>query len=566
MRLATAAEMRELDRLARDRYGIPGLLLMENAGRAIAREVMALLVEGGGTVATGAGGPGAGEPDADGPGASALSDSPRVSIWAGKGNNGGDGFCAARHLLELGADVRVTLFAEARAVAGDAATNLDIARRLGIDLAERPDGPTDADRLDLARSDIIVDALLGTGFSGVLRGPLAAAVAAINESRRPVVSVDVPSGLDADTGRGDPAVRATVTVTLGLPKRGLVVAPGLERAGRLVVAPISMPPALLEGEEVRGTWFEAAEAAAAFPERPREAHKGNFGHLLVVAGARGYAGAPVLAAMGAVRTGAGLVTLAVPRALWPVVGRRLREVMVQPVTADGERFGPESLAEVLTLAERATAVALGPGLGRDPATTAFVRALLGRLPPTVPMVVDADGLNALAEALAISAAEVLAGAPAEALAALVRRGPATVLTPHPGEMARLMGVTTEEVRRDRFATAAAAAARFGATVLLKGAGTVVAAPDGRYSVNATGNPGLASGGTGDVLTGVIGALLAQGHAPVLAAAAGAYVHGRAADRLAARRGEAGLAAGDLPAEIPAVIRELRTPTEGGPPR
>ncbi len=547
MKLATAAEMRELDRLARDRYGIPGLLLMENAGRAVAREVMALLVEGGGLgpASLGLGGPGAG----------GAPDRPQVSIWAGKGNNGGDGFCAARHLLELGADVRVTLFAEARAVRGDAAVNLDIARRLGIDVAERPDGPTDADRLALARSDVIVDALLGTGFSGPLRGPVAAAVAVINESRRPVVSIDVPSGLDADTGRGDPAVRATVTVTLGLPKRGLVVAPGVGRVGRLIVAPISMPPALLEGTAVRGTWVEAGEAAAAFPERPRAAHKGDFGHLLVVAGARGYTGAPVLAASGAVRTGAGLVTLAVPRGIWPVVGRRLREVMVQPVTAEAERFGPESLGEVLTFAERATAVAIGPGLGRDPATTAFVRAFLDRLPLTLPMVIDADGLNALA------------GAPGETITALSRRGSVTVLTPHPGEMAHLMGVTIEEVQRDRFATSTAAAARLGTVVLLKGAGTIVAAPVGSYGVNSTGNPGLASGGTGDVLTGAIGALLAQGQATVLAAAAGAYVHGRAADRLAAKRGEAGLAAGDLPAELPAVIRELRSLTAppGGEP-
>ncbi|MHB9058326.1 MAG: NAD(P)H-hydrate dehydratase [Bacillota bacterium] len=524
MKLATAAEMRGLDRMARDRYGIPGLLLMENAGRAIAREVMALLVENG------------------------APDRPLVSIWVGKGNNGGDGLCAARHLLELGTDVRVTLFAEAGAVRGDAAVNLDIARRLGIDVAERPDGPTGADCLALARSDVIVDALLGTGFSGPLRGFVAAAVVAINESRRPVVSVDVPSGLDADTGRGDPAVRATVTVTLGLPKRGLAVPPGLERVGRLIVAPISMPPALLEGAAVRGTWIESGEAAEAFPERSRAAHKGDFGHLLVVAGARGYTGAPVLAAMGAVRTGAGLVTLTVPRGIWPVVGRRLREVMVQPVTAEAERFGPESLDEVLTFAERATAVALGPGLGRDPATTAFVRALLNRLPPAMPMVIDADGLNALA------------GAPAETLSTLARRGSVTVLTPHPGEMAQLMGTAVEEVQGDRFATATAAAARLGTVVLLKGAGTVIAAPDGSYGVNSTGNPGLASGGTGDVLTGVIGALLAQGRATVLAASAGAYVHGRAADRLAGRRGQAGLAAGDLPPEVPAVIKELRSLT------
>ncbi len=544
MKLATTAEMRELDRLAWDRYGIPGLLLMENAGRAVAREVMALLVENGrlGSQAAGAG----------------EAERPVVGIWAGKGNNGGDGFCAARHLLELGADVRVTLFAEAAAVDGDAAVNLAIIRRLGVEVAERLDGPNDADLLALSRGDVVVDALLGTGFSGPLRGPLAAAVRAINESRRPVVSVDVPSGLDADTGLGEPCVKATVTVTLGLPKRGLVVEPGLDRVGRLIVAPISMPPELLEGDEVRGTWVQADEAAAAFPERPRAAHKGDFGHLLVIAGARGYTGAPVLAAMGAVRAGAGLVTLAVPQALWSVVGRRLREVMVQPVTAGGkgDRFGPESLADVLALAERASAAALGPGLGRDPETTAFVRELLDRLSPRLPMVIDADGLNALT------------GAPAETLEALARRGSATVLTPHPGEMARLMGITTEEVQKDRFSTALAAAARLKATVLLKGAGTIVAAPPGMaapaghgqaagpYYVNATGNPGLASGGTGDVLTGVIGALLAQGRGPVPAATAGAYVHGRAADRVAARRGETGLAAGDLPQEIPPVIKEL----------
>jgi NAD(P)H-hydrate epimerase len=527
LKLATAEEMRELDRLARDRYGIPGLLLMENAGRAVAAEVMALLLDKG----------------------AASVGRPLVSVWCGKGNNGGDGFCAARHLLELGAEVRVVLFATATAVTGEAEVNLEIIRRLGVEVAERPDGPTADDRLWLARSDVVVDALLGTGFSGTVRGPLAEAVQAINEGRRPVVAVDVPSGLDADgaSGSEDPlCVRATVTVTLGLPKRGLVVEPGASLAGELVVAPISMPRPLLEGNAVSGTLVEAAEAAAAFPERPRAAHKGDFGHLLIVAGAGGYTGAPVLASLGALRTGAGLITLAVPQALWPVVGRRLREVMVQPVAAAGrgDRFGPESLPEVLAFAEKASAVALGPGVGRDPATVQFVRALLSRLAPDKPAVVDADGLNALVEA------------PAEVLSALAARGRRTVLTPHPGEMARLMGLDNEAVQRDRFGTAAAAAGRFGAVILLKGAGTVIAEAD-RYYVNSTGNPGLASGGTGDVLTGVIGALLAQGRGPALGAAAGAYVHGRAADRLAARRGQAGLAAGDLPAEIPAVIKELQ---------
>lgn len=528
MRLVTAGEMREIDRLAMEEYGIPGLLLMENAGRAVCQAVQDMLGR--------------------------LKDRV-VLVLAGRGNNGGDGFVAARHLLNAGARVRLMLAAEPDKVTGDARVNLDIWRRLGQKIYYLHDrNGLQVLQLGLMQADAVVDALYGTGFRGAIRDRVAKAVETVNESTSPVVAVDIPSGVEADTGRVyGPAVRATRTVTFGLPKLGLVLEPGASYAGEVIVADISLPRVLLEGgrrflltRELVTSWL---------PPRAPEAHKGNFGHVLVVGGSRGMVGAACMAAMAALRVGAGLVTLAVPRSLQDVAASKITEAMTLglPEVQEGH-LGRTARDEIIHFLKRpGTVLALGPGLATHPETTALVCELVAEA--EAPCVVDADGLNALAAAMHAAAGRESAAADSGVVSLPVRPRGRLVLTPHPGEMARLLGVSSKEVQDDRLGTAERAAAGWNCTVVLKGARTVVAAPDGTTYVNVTGNPGMATGGSGDVLTGAVAGLLAQGLEPARAAAAAVYLHGRAGDLAAEAKGQMGLVASDILEWLPEAARE-----------
>jgi ADP-dependent NAD(P)H-hydrate dehydratase / NAD(P)H-hydrate epimerase len=514
--LATADEMRRADRRASERFGIPSLLLMENAGRGAADALERVL------------GPVAGR---------------RVAVVCGKGNNGGDGFVVARHLAGRGATVGVWLVARAADVRGDAATNLEVLRRSGLPVSEvGPDGAgLDPLRRALRDADLAVDALLGTGLSGAATGPVAEAIAALNDAGRPVCALDVPSGLPSDPGpvRG-PVVRARLTVTFGLLKLGLVVDPGAGYAGLVEVCDLGIPRAWLE-EGIAIAMLEAADVAALLPPRPADAHKGRYGHLLVVAGSLGKTGAAVLACRGALRSGTGLVTCAVPATQQPVVAAHLAEAMTEalPETA-AQTLSRKALDRLLELTARMDAVAVGPGAGLEPETQGVLRELA--LAAERPMVIDADALTALAGHL---------GDLRQA------RGP-RVLTPHPGEAGRLLGVATAEVQADRIGSARRLAEVSGAWVALKGAATVVAGPglDALVTLNPTGNPAMATGGTGDVLTGVTGGLLAQGLAPASALRAAVYLHGLAGDIVAAGRGPVGLLAGDLAEALPAAVGRL----------
>lgn len=519
MRVVTAAEMRGLDRAAMEDYGIPGLVLMENAGLAVVRAVRELL---GNSVA-----------------------GKKVAVLAGKGNNGGDGLVAARHLCNAGAKVRVWLLARPEEIAGDAAVNLRVWQKMGREVhtvAGRED--LEGLRAWLAGAHLVVDAIFGTGFKGAAREPAAGVIEAVNAAGRPVVAVDVPSGLEADTGQvHGPCVRASCTVTFALPKVGLVLEPGRSYAGRLHVADISIPAFLLD-QGPPGRYLTTREVVRRWlPPRPAWAHKGSCGRVLVVAGSRGMSGAACLAALGAARAGAGLVTLAVPRSVQEVAAAKLTEVVTAglPETAQGTLAG-EALEKITALLEKADALALGPGLTTHPETAALVRELLARI--QIPCVVDADGLNALREQPGVWRQ---LGAPA-------------VITPHEGEMARLLGVSPEDVRARRLVVAEEAATHFKVVVLLKGPATLVSSPSGTTYINTTGNPGMATGGSGDVLTGVIAGLIAQGMDVFLAAAAGAYLHGLAGDLAAAVKGQRGLLAGDIAEMLPAAIRQVE---EGG---
>ncbi len=504
MFVVTAEEMRRIDLHTIQTIGIPALALMENAGRAVAEEGMELF-----------GGPrGA------------------LAVLAGKGNNGGDGLVAARHLIEAGYDVTIIYAESPETFRGEAAIQRDIASRLGI-----PCKIYDSSAIDWRGYGGIVDALLGTGSRGAPREAYAALIGQANLSGLPILSVDLPSGLDADTGQvSDPCIRATRTVALAFTKRGLEQYPGAELAGEVKVRYIGIP------------WKAAAEAGVRtfrieepllsrqlrlgdYRLRRADSHKGTYGHVLVAAGSRSMSGAGLLSAKATLRGGSGLVTWALPdRMAEPMFGR-VPEAMLAGL-ADEQRgdWSAVRAEELVRLAAGKDALLFGPGVGRWKQDTAFLRTLWEKT--ACPLVLDADALNILADA---------GDAPA-----WPKRSAPIVLTPHPGEMARLTGSSVPAVQRDRIETARRYAARVGVTLVLKGARTVIADPGGDVYVNPTGNAGMATGGAGDVLAGIIASLLAQGWRGSDAAALGTYLHGAAGDRAAAGRElPASLTAGDI---------------------
>lgn len=505
MKIATAEQMRAVDRAAMER-GVAGIVLMENAGRAVFGTVVELAAE--------------------------LGENPVVAVVAGKGNNGGDGLVAARYLRNQGYDVRVELLCAGEDLAGDAASSYRAAREYGVPITERAGGEDLRDAL--ASADVVVDAVLGTGIAGEVQGPARDAIEAINEAGARVVAVDLASGLDADTGAVcGVAVRADVTVTFGLPKVGNVVYPGAGYCGEVRVADIGLPADALGDPGIATELITSSLARACLPPRWPDMHKGDAGRVLVVAGARGYSGAAALAAMGALRAGAGLVYLAVPASLQPLMDAKCTEAITfgMPETPAGS-LSAAAMDEVAELAANCDVVALGPGLSRHPNTAALVQMAVRQIEK--PLVIDADGLNCVADV------------GPERLGARVS---ATVITPHPGELSRLLGVPTHQVQEDRLGAARRAAASLGVVTVLKGAGTIVAAQNGSTWVNTSGSSALASGGTGDVLTGIAAAFVAGGAALEEAAIAAVYYHGLAGELAAARGSERAVIASDLLAAL-----------------
>ncbi|HEV2820903.1 MAG TPA: NAD(P)H-hydrate dehydratase [Solirubrobacteraceae bacterium] len=498
--LPDAQAMRDIDAWAIEQQGIASLELMERAGAGLARVVE--------------------EVAPDGP----------VAVVCGKGNNGGDGLVAGRLLRETGREVRILLLAAPDELRGDAAENL---RRLGIDPAgDLPQSVLDAapavepfssGRLDGAA--VIVDAILGTGTSGQPRGAAARAVEAVNASGAPVVAADGPSGADASTGEVEgPAVHATVTTTFAAAKPGLYVAPAKALAGRVEVVDIGIPP----GAPVQPTSGLITPAVVGeVPRRDAAGTKFTSGHVLVCGGSRGLTGAPTLAAQSAARAGAGYVTLLVPASLEAVFELKTLEIMIRAMSEEVGRLGAEAVDTVLQATARGGALAMGPGLGRDGGAQRVAREVTRRA--EVALVLDADGLNAYAgrvDELAVRAAP-------------------TVLTPHAGELGRMLGVESDAVSARRLYHAREAAQRSGAIVVLKGDDTIVADPEGWAAINALSAPALATAGTGDVLTGVVAAYLAKGVEPFSAACAAVLVHARAGQLAAAAHGPEAVMAGDV---------------------
>ncbi|MDY6847832.1 MAG: NAD(P)H-hydrate dehydratase [Thermodesulfobacteriota bacterium] len=514
MRVLSAAQMQELDQKTIKEIGLPGPVLMENAGQGAARLIDERYRH--------------------------LYPGPAVVI-SGKGNNGGDGYVIARSLLQRGWQVRTLVLADDAAVEGDARLNLEILRKVRGEILFAPDD----DGLSTALSQcsgarLLVDALFGTGLSSNVRGRYGRAIAWMNEQPAPTAAVDIPSGLDATTGRIlGCCVQADLTVTFALPKIGHVVYPGVDQVGALKTVDIGIPPFLLEAQAPAQILVDGECARRLLPSRPSDGHKGTFGHLLIIGGSTGKSGAVALAAESAVRSGAGLVTAAVPAGIHDILEVKLTEPMTVPLPEIDGALRLEALDALIAAWRDKQALAIGPGLGQNEQARQLVRHLVRDC--DLPLVIDADGLNALAGHL-------------EGLSS--RRPGTTVITPHPGEMARLAQISVEKVQHDRLSVARDFAHRHGVVVLLKGARTVIAAPEGTVWINASGNPGMASGGMGDVLTGVVGALLAQGMPAAEAAVLAAYLHGAAADRLACREGCAGLAAGEVAGELAAARYDL----------
>lgn len=517
MYLVTAAEMQAMDRATIEEFGLPGRVLMESAGREAARIFL------------------------DHFSAAARRG---VAVAAGRGNNGGDGHVIARCLAQKGYPVTVFLLCSAATVQGDAAANLRLLQALGVPVIEVPDEESLARHQPRMQTAAVwVDAIFGTGLNAEVRGGLRSVIDFINRQEVPVFAVDIPSGLNADTGHPcGVCIRADVTATFAFPKIGQIVFPGAAFAGRVEVLDIGIPPHIAQRVGPRQFLLSAADLRDGLPPRPADAHKGRTGHLLLVAGSPGKTGAAALAGMSALRVGAGLVTVGVSESLNPVMETLMLEAMTAPLPeSETGVLGPSARDALLSLAPGKTCLAIGPGLGPAAKTGELVRELVRSCP--LPMVIDADGLNHMAGHLD-----------------LLREAAPAVLTPHPGEMARLLGTTAAVVQQDRIACARELASTGRVHVVLKGARTVIAHPDGSVHVNPTGNPGMAAGGMGDVLTGAIAGLIAQGARPDRAARAAVYLHGAAADRLARDRGPRGFLAGEvmnaLPGEIAGLLGSL----------
>ena len=511
LKIALAQQMRDVDKKVIEEYGLPELSLMESAGRRVAREVARV---------------------AD------PIDRKTICVAAGSGNNGGDALTAARYLANRGARVKVFVLEGKNGLSDSLDVQIKVLRSMNVEIQM-----LDSDRawermqVQLRFADAVVDGILGTGFSGLLRPNALRLIRLINSANKPVISIDIPSGVAADTGQcGEAAVKAVCTVALGLPKVGHYICPGAALAGEIVVDDIGLPAQLLS-DDIHQTLVDDALAITLLPERPRDAHKGSCGKILVVAGSRGLTGAASLASMSALKAGAGLVTLATPESLNAIFEVKLTEVMTAPITEAkaGLLGGDKALEQISELSDKADVVLIGPGLGRAKETLSLVRKLV----PTIekPLVLDADGIYAFNGKI-------------EELKACKQ---IPILTPHLGELAALLGKTVEELRKDLVTTVREAAQEYRAIIVTKCETTVIAYPNGEIFISPLGNAGMATGGSGDVLSGAIAGLIKL---TPFAPLAGVYLQGTAGDQALEEKSE-GLVAGDILENIPRAIKKIR---------
>lgn len=517
MRIVTASQMRSIDEQTIEAIGIPGIVLMENASRAVVRFIC-----------------------------SNFPDASRIAILVGKGNNGGDGLVIARHLMMSDVSVIVFLFSPADCFRGDAQTNLSIVQNLEIPIRE-VSSKTNLKQIEksLTEMDLVVDSIFGTGLRGGVHGHIAEIIRLVNESSVPILAVDIPSGLNADNGRAEGAcVCADITLTIGLPKLGLLTYPGVEIAGKLEIVPtyeVGFPESIIETHDIVLNWIQHEDAVRLLPDRTPNSYKTSYGRVFVVAGSIGMTGAATLASEAVLRVGAGLVILGIPASLNQVLEMKLTEVMTIPLPETDQ--GSIALAAESRIGEyidrNESVLAIGPGLSQHFETAELVNRLVCQ--HDKPMVIDADGLNAVAQNL-------------DTLKFLNTE---SVLTPHPGEMSRLLDVPVSEIEADRVNIAQQFAQDHQLVLVLKGVPSIVARYDGQVWINSTGNAGMATAGSGDVLTGVIAGFIAQGMDSFSAAVLGVYLHGFAGDLASESVGQYGMVAGDLLGYLPIAIERLR---------
>ncbi len=513
MKVATAEEMQELDRKAIETYRIPGMILMENAGKGAAEVISNTF------------------PDIY---------KKKIAIIAGKGNNGGDGFVIARYLLNQGVSVKVYLLTDPKGLRGDAETNLNIFQRMKGEVIPVPSSKDYVKiKKDLEKFDVLVDGIFGTGLDAEVRGYYREVIDHLNTLQRPIVAVDIPSGLNANTGKPfGTAIRASLTITFGLPKMGHLIPPGIDYVGKVKVIDIGIPKRLVEEEKIPTYLLEKNEIMKwlSIP-RNLDTHKGDYGHLLVIAGSVGKTGAAAMACQAALRMGAGLVTLAIPKSLNGIMEMKLTEVMTEPLPETPKQtLSLRAFSTITRLCENKRAVIIGPGLGTFKETQSLVLKLVKAL--NLPIILDADGLTALATQPKI----------------LPVTNRSLILTPHPGEMARLIRSQVKEVLEDRIGLSRSFSQSQHVHLVLKGHPTLISTPKGELFINPTGNPGMASGGTGDVLTGMIGGLVCQGFDILPSLQMAVYLHGMAGDVGAQERGEKSLIATDIIERIPALLK------------
>ncbi|MFO7865568.1 MAG: NAD(P)H-hydrate dehydratase [Candidatus Aminicenantes bacterium] len=514
MKVLTAGQMKNIDRRAIEEIGIIGPILMENAGRGIAEAVEKRFPR---------------------------IEEKSVLVVAGKGNNGGDGFVVARHLDNKGAFVRVILLAEKKDLDGDAGLNCGIADKMGIDIIEAATAEQwQAQQEIVAEADILIDAVFGTGLQKPAGGRYADVIDDINKAKAFKVAVDIPSGMAADRFQIiGPTVKADLTVTMAAPKIAHVFPPAEEYVGELIVADISTPPFLFEEESPCLTMVEENMLLPYFSKREKNTHKGTYGHLFILSGSLGKTGAAAMSGKAALKMGAGLVTVGTPKSCVPIVARSMEELMTEPLPETSEwTLSEEGLNKILFLLKGMDAVMIGPGLSVHESTSRLIKELLPRL--DIPMVLDADALNIIADDI-----EILKELQAPA-----------VLTPHPGEFARLIHSDTGDVVNNKIERVPDFARRFGVHVVLKGYRTLISDPDGHVFINPTGNPGMATGGSGDVLSGMLGAMIIQEEELQPAVTAGVYVHGMSGDIAAEKLGEKSLLAGDIISFLPEAVKRL----------
>ncbi len=504
MKIAGRKIVRDIDDKTIKKYGIPGMVLMENAGRAVSSVIL-----------------------------NHYNDSERISIFCGGGNNGGDGFVIARHLISAGKEVTTYLLKSPSDYKGDAKTNLEALKKISKNIKK-----ISRSFSNYTKSDLIVDAIFGTGLDREIKGPAKDIIGKINSLRAPRISVDIPSGLDSDSGRPlGTAVKAAATVTFILPKTGSVIYPGVDYTGKLYIADITTPKKLEENIKSELITFKTCRNM--HKTRSGDTHKGTYGHTLVIAGSSGKTGAASLCAHSAVRAGSGLVTIGAPASVIKSIEEKIVEPMSEGLSDSGKGYlNPGSLDDSIRILKTKSSLAIGPGISAKNETEQFLVGLLKKV--RVPVVADADAINIIAGHKNI----------------LKKVKVPVILTPHPGEMARLMDVSTKEIQENRISFASDFAVRHKCFIVLKGARSVIAAPDRKIFINPTGNPGMSSGGMGDVLAGVIAGLLSQNYSPLEACILGTFSHGLSGDIVTGNIGRSGITATDVANSIPAALNKL----------